>query len=210
MDKTILSLITILITGMGVIGSLITFDPPELNATYLGFNPFAYKKTQIDGVVRRAFVYLALIGLAIQAYPFFVFDLPDQKYPLIVYLVFFAVGAVVMAGLGFGIRKLCMAQARKSWFLELRDRMKETYESSLLIIENDGWRPDQLDVKAQLSNPEMYRNANFESADSRIALLQKLFEVPDVPGDRRARIGRLKRYSSNEPDTKPNHPDVLP
>lgn len=116
MDKTILSLVTILIAGTGVIGSLITYDPPELNATYFGFNPFGYKRTEIDRVVRRAFVYLALIGLAVQAYPLFVSGLPDQKYTLGFYLVFFAVGAFVMASLAFGIRKLCLAQARNRGF----------------------------------------------------------------------------------------------
>ena len=156
MDKTILSLVTILIAGTGVIGSLITYNPPELNATYFGFNPFGYKRTQIDKVVRRAFVYLAFIGLGVQAYPLFVTGLPDQKYTLVFYLVFFAVGTLVMAGLAFGIRELCLAQARKSWFPELRERMKETYESSMFIIENDGWRPDQLQMKGQLTNPEMY------------------------------------------------------
>jgi hypothetical protein len=192
MDKTILSLVTILIAGTGVIGSLITYDPPELNATYWGFNPFAYKKTEIDKVIRRAFVYLALVGLAVQAYPLFVTGLPDQKYTLVFYLVFFVIGAVVMAGVGFGIRKLCMAQARKSWFPELRDRMKEAYESSLFIIENDGCCPDQLQVKAQLTNQEMYRKANFKSADSTIALLRNVCDIADVPNDRRAKIGKLK------------------
>ena len=80
MDKTILSLVTILIAGTGVIGSLITYKPPELNATYLNFNPFACKKSKIDKFVRRAFVFLALLGLAIQVYPLFVTGLPDQRY----------------------------------------------------------------------------------------------------------------------------------
>lgn len=71
MDKTVLNLCAILITGTGVIGSLIAYEPPELNATYWGFNPFAYKKSEIDKALRRAFASLALFGLAVQAYPFF-------------------------------------------------------------------------------------------------------------------------------------------
>ncbi|MBI3915471.1 MAG: hypothetical protein HY322_00490 [Betaproteobacteria bacterium] len=193
MDKAILNLITILIAGTGVIGSLITYEPQELNATYLDFNPFAYKKSEIEKVLRRAFVYLALFGLAIQAYPFFVTGLPDQKHTLTFYLSFFVIGAAVMAGLGLGIRRLCMVHARKSRFPELRNRMREMYESSLFIMENDGWRADQLQVKDQLNNPEMCRNANFESADSRITTLQKAFDIPDVPGDRKAKIAILKR-----------------
>lgn len=192
MDKTILSLVTILVSGTGIIGSLITYEPPELNATYLDFNPFAHKKSKIDKVVRQAFVYLAFFGLAIQAYPLFVTGIPDQKHTLTLYLSCFASGAVVMAGLGLVIKKLSMAQARKSWFPELRDRMREMYESSSFIIENDGWRPDQLQIKQQLVDPERYRNANFESADSRIATLQKLFDIPDVPGDRKAKISSLR------------------
>lgn len=108
------------------------------------------------------------------------------------YVLFFAVGAVLMMGIGFVLRKLCMAQARKSWFSKLRNQMRETYESSLFIIENDGWRPDQVEVKETLNNPEMYRNANFESADSRIATLQKVFDIPDVSGDRRPKIATLR------------------
>src|SRR5574341_2432167 len=120
MDKTILSLATILISGAGIIGSLISYEPPELNATYLVFNPFAYKKSEIDKLLKRAFVYLALFGLVIQAYPFFCAGLPDHKYTLNCYLLFFVVGVVVMAGIAIGIRKLCIARARKSWLPELR------------------------------------------------------------------------------------------
>ena len=192
MDKTILSLATILISGAGVIGSLISYEPPELNATYLDFNPFAYKKSEIDKLLKRAFVYLALFGLVIQVYPFFFAGLPDQKYTLNCYLLIFVVGAVVMAGLALGIRKLCITRARKSWLPELRSRMKEMYESSLFIIENDGWRPDQMQLKDQMSDPETYRNANFQSADSRITTLQKMFDIPDVPGDRKAKITSLR------------------
>jgi hypothetical protein len=193
MDKTVLNLVAILITGTGVIGSLVAYEPPEVNATYWDLNPFAYKKSEIDKVSRRAFAFLALLGLAVQAYPFFIVGLPEQHHTTAFYLLFFAVGAVLMAGIGFGMRKLCMAWARKSWFPKLRDQMRETYESTLFIIENDGWRPDQVQIKDQLNNPEMYRNANFESVDSRIATLQKVFDIPDVPGDRRAKIATLRQ-----------------
>lgn len=85
-----------------------------------------------------------------------------------------------------------LGPSAKSWFPELRERMKETYESSTFIIENDGWRPDQLQTKEQITNPEMYRNANLDSAKSKIALLQKVFDIPDVPDDERATMERLK------------------
>jgi hypothetical protein len=193
MDKTILNLVAILITGTGVIGSLIAYEPPEVDATYFGFNPFAYKKSEIDKASRGAFACLALFGLAVQAYPFFIVGLPEQQHTTAFYLLFFSAGAVLMAGIGFGKRKLCLAWARRSWFPKLKNQMKEAYESSLFSVENDGWRPDQVQVKKQLNNQsETYRNANFESVDRRIATLQKLFDIPDVPGDRKAKIATLK------------------
>ena len=67
--------------------------------------------------------------------------------------------------------------------------MKEMYESSLFIVENDGW----MQMKDQLNDPEKYRNANFQSADSEITTLQKVFDIPDVPGDRKAKIASLRK-----------------
>jgi hypothetical protein len=68
------------------------------------------------------------------------------------------------------------------------------FESSLFIIENNGWRPDQIQIKEQLANPEMYRQANFESADKQIIILQKIFEVKNLPEDRSSKIAIFKKF----------------
>lgn len=79
MDKTIINLLTILVSGSGLFVVLTKFNVPELNMLFLGENPYALKRDIIDNVMTWTFTSLALFGLLFQvAGEIFGRDVPER------------------------------------------------------------------------------------------------------------------------------------
>jgi hypothetical protein len=72
--------------------------------------------------------------------------------------------------------------------------MTEGYAQARFIIEHDGWRADQLNVKDALADPTSYRRANFETAQNRVAQIEKLLDLTFDDDDLKLRVERLKPY----------------
>lgn len=68
MDKTIINILTFLISGSGFFMALTKFNVPQLNQTFLGTNPFLIKRDKIDSVMTGVFTLLAISGLLLQLY----------------------------------------------------------------------------------------------------------------------------------------------
>jgi hypothetical protein len=68
MDRTLLNLTTILISGAGLFAVLTKFSVPELRMAFFGENPFAIKREQIEFVMTWIFTSLAISGLLVQVF----------------------------------------------------------------------------------------------------------------------------------------------
>src|SRR6266513_6422730 len=66
MDRIILDLISIVLGGIGLLVVLTKFNVPELNATFIGSNPFAVKRDIINSTMTWLFTALTLLGLLVQ------------------------------------------------------------------------------------------------------------------------------------------------
>jgi len=64
LDKTIINLATILISGTGLFVVLTKFNVPELNMSFVGGNPYAVKRDIIEGVMSFVFTYLTLFRIS--------------------------------------------------------------------------------------------------------------------------------------------------
>src|SRR5687767_6989108 len=65
-DRTLANLGTILLGAAGIFTALTGFNVSELNQSFWGENPFAFKKDVIEGVMAYLFGGLALTALACQ------------------------------------------------------------------------------------------------------------------------------------------------
>ena len=66
-DRTIINLITLLISGTGIFAALTKYSAPELSKSYWGENPFAFKRDKIDAVMTWIFTILVALGLLFHA-----------------------------------------------------------------------------------------------------------------------------------------------
>lgn len=195
MDKTILSIVTILISGTGIIGSRYKYDPPELRLSFLGENPYAIKKQEIDNIISRNFIVLAFCGLAIQLIPIFSpSDVPNRIHSMPFYATISIVGVIIMYLFAVLMKKVGTYFAKKKWLPKIIKYQREAFESSLYIVEHNGWRPDQWENKDNLIDKGKYISANFETAAQRITQIEKLLEIPKQSNELKERISNLKRF----------------
>lgn len=67
-DKSILYLLTIQISGAGIFAVLLKFNVPQLNASYWGENPYASKRDIIENILIWIFTIFAIFRLLMQAF----------------------------------------------------------------------------------------------------------------------------------------------
>jgi len=196
MDKTILNLATILITGAGVSAVLMKYSVPQLNMTFWGENPFAVKRDIVEGVMARLFTGLAVAGLLIQAWLLILGDeLPDREYGEGTYLLIFGCGVLVVAVLIFALAKLGLFIAKKRWFPKIISSQRDLYMSVQPILANDGWSDDQLRTKDGLQDGGAHiRAANFKTLDKNLTQMEELFELKPTLNNRLARLERLRPF----------------
>ncbi|MBI2366915.1 MAG: hypothetical protein HYV01_18225, partial [Deltaproteobacteria bacterium] len=84
--------------------------------------------------------------------------------------------------------------AKHTWLPVIVAKMTEAYTQSHFIVEHDGWRPDQLNVKDTLGDPTSYRRTNFATAENRVAQIEKLLDLPSGGLDLKLRVERLRPY----------------
>lgn len=194
-DKAILNLLTILMTGSGLFAVLTKFKVPELNMMFLGENPYAVKRDIIDSTMTWVFTSLVLIGLLIQVFREILGQsMPERLYTTKFYLLFFAACFVLMSLSLFLLAGLGNWIAKKSWLPAIIESQKEIFHSSLFIVEHDGWREDQLHIKDKLANPEQYRVTNLKTAEERISQIEKLLDLVKTSDDLHARTQQLKPF----------------
>ena len=96
MDRTIINLVTLLISGIGIFAALTKYSAPELSKSYWGENPFALKRDKIDAVMIWIFTFLFAFGLLFHALTLIlIHDIPERKYGIVIYATVFFSGLFV-------------------------------------------------------------------------------------------------------------------
>jgi len=194
-DKTSVNLVSIVLGGVGLFVVLMKFNVPELNLTYLGTNPFAIKRDAIESVMTWLFTGLTLVGLLIQVGAAIWGDrLPERVHALRVYVALFVVTLMVAVVLVLLLNSLGNWLARARWLPQAVENQNDVYRSARFVIEHDGWRDDQLAVKATLPDPEHYRRGNFETAARQVEQIEKLLDIPVRTTDLKVRLDALKPF----------------
>lgn len=202
LDKTILNMLSILMSGAGIFSVLSQFyipkEPPELHMTFYGANPFAIKHSHqlsVKNLTDNLFIGLAALGLFIQV-PLAIYEddihksgFSKNQYWLVFIFIAFVIAFLVISSAAFAKRR-----AKKKWFPEIIQSQRDAFDQAKDILSHDGWRTDQLNVKNTISDPEKYRIINFETAKKHIVQLEKLLSVKSQADDLKDRIEKIEPY----------------
>ncbi len=195
MDKTILDLISIVLGGIGLLVVLTKFNVPELNATFVGWNPFAVKRDIINSTMTWLFTALTLLGLLLQVgVAIWGNHIEQRVHTPRFYILFFVVVLAAGVVLAYLLTAAGNHLARRSWLPRIVESQKELYKAATFIIEHGGWREHQLAVKATLPDPERYRTANLEAATEYIEQIEKLLGVHSRLTELRTRLDGIKPF----------------
>ena len=84
--------------------------------------------------------------------------------------------------------------AKEKWMPRIIESQKDAFAATQFIVEHDGWRQDQLQIKDKLENPEEYTRANFETAQRNILRIEKLLGVQNKDKTRKEHLEGLTKY----------------
>jgi hypothetical protein len=197
MDKTSLDLISIVLGGIGLFVVLTKFSVPEINATFLGSNPFAVKRDIIDSTMTWLFTGLALLGLLVQVVAAIWGNHIEQRvhtpcFYILVFVVALAAGVALARLLTAAGRRL----ARRFWLPRIVESQREVYKAARFTIEHDGWRENQFAAQGTLPDPERerLRTANLKQATEHVEQIEKLLDVRSSLTELMTRLDRIKPF----------------
>ncbi len=178
MDKTLINILTLLISGSGFFVALTKFNVPQVNQSFLGTNPFLIKRDKIDGVMTWTFTLLAISGLLLQFYAeIFGENLQSRLYTQHFYVIFTVFSVVGVITIVFALTKIGRVIARRILQPILVENQKEIFEKAKFIIENDGWTKEQIHHKDTLKRQENYTEKNFSRAREHIEQIENLLDL---------------------------------
>ena len=195
MDRIILNILSLLVAGAGVFSALTKFYVPELDASFIGHNPFAIKANAIDDVTTKIFVGLGIIGLLLEAGTLIFGDqLPEAVHSRCFYMMVFLAGLCISLVSIWGLKNVGYHLSRQVWFPKIVESQMQIYNDARSILDHDGWQQDQLKNKDKLTDPEKYRLANFEQVEDHIGQIEKLLDVKSERGELQDRLRNLEKY----------------
>jgi hypothetical protein len=195
LDRTSLSLTTILISGAGLFTVLTKYYVPGLNLTYLDGNPFAVKGHVIDSVMTWIFTSLALIGLLIQVIVLIWGEnISNRLYNARIYFMEFCIGFISMVILVYSLTTAGNYIARNRWLPKIVSDHKEMYNRAKFIIEHNGLSEDHVMNKESQIDSLKNIQANFQEADRYLTQIENILDIPPNKTDRQVRIERLKHF----------------
>ena len=191
----IIHLMTLLISGIGILKALTKYSVPELSKSYWDENPFAIKSQKIDAVNKWIFTSFAFIGLLFQAFTLiWGKNIPDRNYGVGTYVIIFAVGLLVILIIVFLLNKAGKMIARMRWLPEIVEKHRDIYAQARFIVEHDGLKEKEIERKDALKNPEKCIQTNFDTVDKHLTHIERLLDIPHDKTDYRQRLDRLKCY----------------
>ena len=196
MDQVLLSLGALALIAVGVLSALIRFRVPQLHKSFWGENPFAAKHATIESIAVRYYTAVAMAGILLQACIVIAGpSLPTREHSTSRYA-----GAAVAVAIASVILMYCVAfvaqrHARGRWLPVAIDGQRDLYFSAVAILENDGWRADQLSVVDSMveDQRELHRKTNFSTARTSLDQIAELLEEEQI-GDIRLIRKSLSKY----------------
>lgn len=196
MDKTIINILTVLISGSGLFVVLTKFNVPQINQTFLGTNPFLIKRDKIEVVMTWVFTLLAIIGLLLQVYSeIFGASIQERRIHTQHFYTNFTIFSLVGVAITiFVLTKIGRYIARRILKPILVENQKEVYEKAKFIVENDGWTKEQLPHKETYKGPKNYIEKNFNTAKRHVDQIENLLDLKCDNLNLKQRVERLSSY----------------
>lgn len=143
------------------------------------------------------FTVVALTAFLLQAAAEVAGDrLPDRRHRACAYGTLFVIGLVATILLVLGLAAIGRCVAKSRWWPEAIESQRQLFVSARFIVEHDGWRKDQLSAKGAVADPEKYRQANLENAETSISQIERLLELGPSQQSLRDRVARLTPHFS--------------
>jgi len=189
------NLISLLLGAGGLFAALTEYKVPELRASFWEQNPFALKAEIIKGVMAWLFTVLALVALVLQVIVEIAGGhLSERRYGAVVYLLFTLGGVLVTAAIVWCLGRMGLRIARSRWRPEVIASTRQVFEASRFIVDHDGWREDQAGLRTEPIKGDEHRRANFETAERRLTMIERLLELDQSETHLSGRVRNLARY----------------
>lgn len=138
---------------------------------------------------------MAGIGIVVQFLKLAIFyDLPERSYGAATYSLLFGLGILVMVVALFAVAKIGYWIAKGRWFPKTVESQEPLYQTAKFILEHDGWREDQWEKRADLSEKEKYVAANMDTVCKYLNQIEDLLDCPSGHLQPKDRIRRLARF----------------
>ncbi len=196
-DKTILDLISLLFGTAGIFSVLVKYSVPQLNQTYIGSNPHGLKRDVIDSVTTKMFLFLALIGIFIQAISIIKGDSLPRQHSERWYIMAFLYGIPCILVVTYVFGKLARIIAQLIWKPKIAKEFVENLDYLHFMIGSDTAYAKAYIAQHNIQDKraeESLRNANLESARQMVADLENLFEIKNKSLDWKLRLTRISPY----------------
>lgn len=194
-DKVLLRLLTILISGAGLFAVLTKYSVPEIEMSFWGQNPFMVKRSAIEGTMAWIFTGLAIIGVLVQVVSEIAGDkLAERLHKQRFYSKFFFTGLLVMVLIVCGLGRIGYFVAKRSWLPKVIENQRELFTLTTFMVEHGGWEPQEYEHLSTLDRKEERLKHNREKLDKNLAQMEKLFDVRGTANTPAQRLEALKRY----------------
>jgi len=205
-DISIISLLGLTIIGAGLFEAFHYYYTEKLHGTFFDENPYAIKAAIINNIHKTAFTALTLFGLLIQVSAVILTGyIPSRSYSVTLYAIFFVACILFMYPLVKLVAFIARRIARPRWREKITELRREAFNSVKEILDNEGWRNDQLEIKDSLSDPDENKRKNLESAEKGVNQLEDLLEIKSN-GSLQERIAHLETFFA---DNQPQRPIPL-
>ena len=195
MDRTIINILTLSISGACFFVVLTKFNVPQINQTFFGTNPFLIKRDKIKTVMTWIFTLLGITGLLLQVYAeIFGASIQERIHSQRFYTFFTIFSLIGIAFIIFIFTKIGGLIARRILKPNLVKNQREVYEKAKFIVENDGWTEKQLPHKETYKGQEKHITENFSIAKRYIDQIENLLDIKCSNMDLKQRVERLCPY----------------
>ncbi|MBU0769715.1 MAG: hypothetical protein KJ687_11560 [Proteobacteria bacterium] len=201
-DKKVLDLTSMLLSGAGIFSVLSQFyipkEPKELNMSFWGSNPHAIKYGHQLGVkklIDNIFLFMAALGLLIQV-PSIIYSSKISQTTLTAgeYWFIFCILLLLIIFVVVLISFFAKKRAKKRWLPEIIESQRAAFVQAQDILNNNGWRTDQLATKDSIKDPEKYTSINCKTVKEHLSQIENLLEVKFEAKDLKLRIQNLEHY----------------
>lgn len=149
---------------------------PRAKYELLEREPVCAQRDALDNVMTWIFTGLALVGLILQIIGEIFSDrFPERQYTIRFYAWFSFASLLALVAVVFILTTIGNRIAKRTWMPLIVAKMTDAYNQTRFIIEHDGWRADQMNVK----DSSLTRHAT----------------VVQILRQRRAGLRRSKNYS---------------